>query len=171
MKANPDKCHLLVTTNTLTSVNISGFQIINSTEEKLLGIKFDSKLSFENHVSRLYKKASQKLHALTRIVNYINLSKQKALMKTFVISPFNYIPLVSMFHSRKLNHCINSIHERALRVTYQDYQSTFLQLLQRDNSATIHHRNLQVLASEIFKAKMICHLKLWTKFWIKRAIL
>ena len=160
MKANPDKCHLLVTTNTLTSVNINGFQITNSTEEKLLGIKFDSKLSFENHVSRLYKKASQKLHALTRIVNYINLSKQKALMKTFVISPFNYIPLVSMFHSRKLNHCINSIHERALRVTYQDYQSTFLQLLQRDNSATIHHRNLQVLASEIFKAKMICHLKL-----------
>ena len=130
MKANPDKCHLLVTTNTLTSLNINGFQITNSTEEKLLGIKFDSKLS--------YKKASQKLHALNRIVNYINLSKQKALMKTFLISPFNYCPLVSMFHSRKLNHCINSIHERALRVTYQDYQSTFLQLLQRDNSATIH---------------------------------
>ena len=75
MKANPDKCHLLVTTNTLTSVNINGFQITNSTEKKLLGIKFDSKLSFENHVSSLCKKASQKLHALTRIVNYMNLSK------------------------------------------------------------------------------------------------
>ena len=125
MKANPDKCHLLVTTNTLTSVNINGFQIKNSTEERLLGIKFDSKLSFENHVSSLCKKASQKLHALTRIVNYMNLSKRKALMKTFVISQFNYCPLVWMFHSRKLNHRINSIHERALRVTYQDYQSRF----------------------------------------------
>ena len=153
MKANPDKCHLLVTTNTLTSVNINGFQIKNSTEERLLGIKFDSKLSFENHVSSLCKKASQKLHALTRIVNYMNLSKRKALMKTFVISQFNYCPLVWMFHSRKLNHRINSIHERALRVTYQDYQSTFLQLLQKDNSVTIHQRNLQVLATEIFKAK------------------
>ena len=50
MKANPDKCHRLVTTNSLTSVNINDFQITNSTEEKLLGIKFDSKLSFENHV-------------------------------------------------------------------------------------------------------------------------
>ena len=153
MKANPDKCHLLVTTNTLTSVNINGFQITNSTEEKLLGIKFDSKLSFENHVSSLCKKASQKLHALTRIVNYMNLSKRKALMKTFVISQFNYCPLVWMFHSRKLNHRISSIHERALRVTYQDYQSTFLQLLQKDNSVTIHQRNLQVLATEIFRAK------------------
>ena len=58
-----------------------------------------------------------------------------------------------MFHSRKLNHRINDIHERAFRVTYQDYQSTFLQLLQKDNSVTILQRNLQVLATEIFKAK------------------
>ena len=50
MKANPDKCHRLVATNSLTSANINDFQITNSTEEKLLGIKFDSKLSFENHV-------------------------------------------------------------------------------------------------------------------------
>ena len=38
MKANPDKCHLLVTTNALSSVNVNGFQITNITEEKLLGI-------------------------------------------------------------------------------------------------------------------------------------
>ena len=65
MKTNLDKCHHLVKTNALTFVNINGFQITNSTEEKLLGIKFDSKLFFENHVSRLCKRASQKLHALT----------------------------------------------------------------------------------------------------------
>ena len=75
-------------------------------------------------------------------------------MKTFVISQFNGFPLlVWTFHSRKLNHHINSIHERTLRVAYQDYKSTFLELLQRDNSITIHQRNLQVLATESFKAK------------------
>ena len=68
MKASPDKYHLLVTNNALTSVNINGFQITNSTEETFLGIRFDSKLSFENHISILCKKANQKLHALTRIV-------------------------------------------------------------------------------------------------------
>ena len=52
-KANPDKYNLLVTTNAITSVNINGFQIRNSTEEKLLGTKFHSKLSFENHVLSL----------------------------------------------------------------------------------------------------------------------
>ena len=58
-----------------------------------------------------------------------------------------------MFYSRKLDHSINSIHEWALRVTYQDYESIFLQLLQKGNSVTIHQQNLQVLATEIFKAK------------------
>ena len=160
MKANPHKCHLLVTTNALTSVNINAFQITNSTEEKLLGTKFDNKLSFENHVSRLCKKTSQKLHALTRIINYINWTKRKAFMKTFVISQFNYSPLVWMFQSRKPNHSINGIHERALRVTYQDSKSTFLQLLQKDSSATI----CKFLLMKFLRQKVVYHLIIWKKF-------
>ena len=56
-----------------------------------------------------------------------------------------------MFHSRHLNNKINSIHERALRITYQDNASTFQELLNKDNSVSIHHRNLQVLVTEMFK--------------------
>ena len=67
-------------------------------------------------------------------------------MKIFDTSQFNYCSLVYMFDSRRLNHRINSIHERALRVTYQDYKSAFLQVLEKDNSVII-------LATEIFKAK------------------
>ena len=74
-------------------------------------------------------------------------------MKTFVISQFDYYPLVWMFHSKKLNNRINTIHERALRVTYQDYKSPFFQLLQKDNSVAIHQRSLQVYATEVCKAK------------------
>ena len=56
-----------------------------------------------------------------------------------------------MFHSRSLNNNINSIQERALRITYADKTWTFEQLLERDNSVSIYHRNLQVLATEMFK--------------------
>ena len=83
----------------------------------------------------------------------MNLSKRKNLVKTFVISQFNYCPLIWMFHSRKLNHHVNSIREKALRVTCQDYKSTFLELLEKDNSVTTHQLNSQVLATEILKAK------------------
>ena len=56
-----------------------------------------------------------------------------------------------MFHSRSLNNKINSIHERALRIAYQDKTSAFQELLNKDNSVSIHHRNVQVLATEMFK--------------------
>ena len=56
-----------------------------------------------------------------------------------------------MFQSRHLNNKINYIHERALRITYQNNASTFQELLDKDNSLSIHHRNLQVLATEMFK--------------------
>ena len=69
MKANADKCHLLVTRDTNVTAKIGEFDVKNSSKEKLLGVKIDSKLSFENYVSSLCKKASQKLHALARVVN------------------------------------------------------------------------------------------------------
>ena len=56
-----------------------------------------------------------------------------------------------MFHSRTLNNRINKLHERALRLVYKDPKLTFEQLLEKDNSFTIHHRNLQKLATEIYK--------------------
>ena len=59
-----------------------------------------------------------------------------------------------MFHSRKQNHHINRIHERALRVVYKDHNSSFDELLEKDNSCKIHDRNLQKLVTEIFKVKM-----------------
>ena len=60
-----------------------------------------------------------------------------------------------MFHSRNLKiNRINRIHERALRLVYKDYTSTFGELLLKDNSFRIHHRNLQKLAIEIFKVKL-----------------
>ena len=64
MKANADKCHLLVTRDTDVTAKIGKFDVKNSREEKLFGFKIDTKLSFKNYVSSLDKKASQKLHAL-----------------------------------------------------------------------------------------------------------
>ena len=62
MKANADKCHLLVTRGTDVTAKLGEFDVKNSREEKLLGVKIDNQLSFENHVSSLCKTASQKLH-------------------------------------------------------------------------------------------------------------
>ena len=83
MKLNEDKCHLLTLGNMSddsVSVKIGSSTIANSTEEKLLGVTLDSKLTFEQHVSNLYKKVSNKLYALSRIAHYMDQAKLKMLM-------------------------------------------------------------------------------------------
>ena len=83
----------------------------------------------------------------------MNLEKRRNLMKAFVQSQFSYCPLIWMLHSRKLNNRINRIHERSLRIVYQDVNSSFEELLLKDNSFTVHIRNIQLLAIELYKVK------------------
>ena len=111
----------------------------------------DSNLIFEKHVSNICKKAGNKLSALSRMSTYLGTDKLRLLMRPVVTSQFQYCPLVWMLHSRKMNDKINRLHERALRIAYKDYTSSFVSLLEKDRSVTIHHKKLQLLMIEIFK--------------------
>ena len=153
-RMNTDKCHLLVTNHENdVSINIEGQIIHGSKSVKLLGVCIDNKLDFNEHLSNICKKVGKKLHALRRISNLMNKDKLRIIMKAFIESQFSYCPLVWMFHSRTLNNRINILHEKALRLVYNDQNLSFNELLEIDNSFTIHHRNLQKLATEIFKVK------------------
>ena len=152
LKPNPEKWHLVLSdTNENMVINIANDKIANSSYEKILGIHFDNKLNFNTHVTKLCKRAGQKLHALARISNFMSLKKKKLLMNAFITSQFNYCPLVWMCHNRALNTRINKIHESALRIVYNDDISSFQDLLEKSGTVSIHHRNLQLLAIEIFK--------------------
>ena len=152
LKANPDKFHLILSEkNQDLSIRVDSINIKNSNTEKLLGIKIDNKLTFDPHVSDICTKVSQKLHALSRIGHLMNFNRRKEIVNAFILSQFGYCPLVWMFHSRKLNHRINTLHKRALCIVYQDSKLSFEDLLAKDESFTIHERNIQTLAIELYK--------------------
>ena len=119
----------------------------------MLGINLNNRLGFDTHVINICNRLSNKLHALARISQYMNIHKRRMTMKAFIASEFGYCPLVWMFHSRKLNSRVNKLHERALRIVYQDYASSFTELLEKDNAPTIHNRNIKLLATELVKVK------------------
>ena len=117
----------------------------------LLGITIDHELKFDYHVNYLCKKASLKLNALARIARFMNVSKKQIIVKSFIELQFGYCPLIWMLHSRGLSNKINRIHAIALRTTYNDKSSSCSELLTKDRSVTIHHRNIRALVIEIYK--------------------
>ena len=85
------------------------------------------------------------------MANLLSFNK-RTLFIAFVESQFKYCPIVWMFHSRRTNNKINRLHERALRIVYDDEVSTFEQLLAMDKSFCIQHQNIQRLLIEIYQA-------------------
>ena len=131
MKMNDDKSHLLIFGNKEnTSITIGQSPLMESQNEKLLGITVDKKLNFQAHINNVCKKAGQKLHALARVSKYMNEQQQRITMTSFVTSQFSYCPLVWMCHDRKSNNKINKIHERGLRLMTRDTRASFETLLE-----------------------------------------
>ena len=114
MKVNTGKSHLLLSGNARATATIDNSYIESEDEQVLLGITIDFNLTFENHINSICKKASQKFNALARIAPYMNMQKRRTITKSFA----RYCPLIWMLHRRRHNNKINSIHKRALRITY-----------------------------------------------------
>ena len=94
MKANPDKCHFLCSSNREVSLTIENQIIKNSKFEKLLGIKLDSKLNFNSHIHEICQKAEQKLNAISRIAPYMDFAKKRLIVNAF----FFFLSIITKNH-------------------------------------------------------------------------
>ena len=74
-------------------------------------------------------------------------------MNAFFSSQVGYCLLVWMVHNKRYNNKRNCLHERMLRIVQKVYQSSFAELLSEDKSFTVHHKNVQKLAIEMYKVK------------------
>ena len=62
---------MILSTNELVEIPIGESLIKSTNSEKLLGVKIDSKLSFDKHTKTICKKVSNKLRALARVTPYM----------------------------------------------------------------------------------------------------
>ena len=126
MKINVDICHLLVSTNNTAKIKIGNFDITNSKSEKLLGVKFDHKLSFDDHISEICKKASGKIHALSRVASYIF---QKDV----------FLWMRSLYHNLAIVPLYRCVIVVLTMLIHSDKQSSFETLLEKDGSVSVHN--------------------------------
>ena len=148
LKANSGKSYAMLTTDNKLKINVKGIPISNEKIVKLLGVTVDNKLSFEPHLNLLCKNVSQKIHALAKVSKFISRKETKSYHVAVQLLSFG---IHVMCHSRALNKKMNKLHERALRLVNDDRQSKFDELLNIDKSVTVHYRNLQVIATELYK--------------------
>ena len=153
MALNAGKCHYMCMGNDVENDDFifNGMKLENSNKEVILGITIDKKLTFNEHVKEVCQKAAQKLGALNRISFYLTLDMKKLIFNAVIKSQFSYCSILYLFTSRTSNNRINKIHERSLRLTYDDFESNFEELLLKGNEISFHHRTIQVLMTEIYK--------------------
>ena len=94
MKMSPHKFNLLPCDKKINQVDIFDEKLSSTCREKFLRIKIDDKLTFEEHVEKLYKKASQKVNALARIPYLMRFDQGKRIVNSFVATHFSYCSLV-----------------------------------------------------------------------------
>ena len=151
MKANPDECHLLLSKSGNFEANICENRISNTKLEKVIGVTFDNQLNFNHHISNICKTAGNNLHTLARVSNCMDQDKKRIVFNSYSLSQFNHCPLIWMNDNKSISNGINSLHERESRLIYCDHSSNFQEPLNRDNSVTIHPKNIQALAILIYK--------------------
>ena len=135
LKGNADKYHLITSSKIPVGIEVLNITIMSEEKVKLFGLNFDYQ------ISQLCKKARKKLHALTQVFKYMDISQRKLTANAFIMFQFSYCPLIWMFHGRAMEHRINRIHEKTLRLIYPNqHQLTFKELLEKKNKAVIIHR-------------------------------
>ena len=94
---------------------------------------------FNSHIHDICQKAGHKLNAISIITPYMDFTKRRLLVNVFFYSQSNYYQLVWMCNNRTNNNKINRLHERCLRLIYNDKKSSFKDLLHKDRSVSMHH--------------------------------
>ena len=103
-------------------------------------VTIDSQLKFDDHIK-----------ALCQTANFLNYEKGKILYNTFVMSNFNYSPLIWMYNGKTSSNRVDRVQKRALRILYNDFNVPFEVLLTREDERNVHTKNFQKLMVQIYK--------------------
>jgi hypothetical protein len=112
-------------------INIQGSSISCESTVKLLGIKIDYQLYFDVHIGNICRKATQQLNILKHLGPYLDRISKLTIFHTFILSNFNFCPLSWHFCTERNSKNIEKVQDRALRFVYEDYLSSYEQLLEK----------------------------------------
>ncbi len=154
MKVNAEKFQAIIfgiNNGNEVSFMIDNNDIMAQKEAKLLGVTFDNKLLFDTHISDICRKAGKQLSVLKRMSNVLNRDGKQLLYNTFIFSNFNYCSLIWHFCTMSGTRKIEKIQERSLRYVFNDFTSTYHELLSLSNRSVLYVNRLRVMLQYVYK--------------------
>jgi hypothetical protein len=155
MKVNPDKFQAIAigknTQSKNISFNLNGNIIKTEDEVKLLGVTIDYELKFNSHITNICRKASRQLNVLKRMGKYLNRLGKLTIYHSFILSNFNYCPVIWHFCSEANTKKMGKIQERALKFIYNENHSTYEELLAKSKLPSLKIRRIRTIAIETFR--------------------
>ena len=130
---------------------INGKDVGPSKSVKILGLTIDQKLSFHEHINNICKSAARQLNVLKRLHKYLNLEARLAIFRCYILSNFNYCPIVWHFCSLEQSQLMEKIQERALRFVYNDFTTSYKELLIKGDHQILYIGRLRTIALEVYK--------------------
>ena len=156
MQANADKFQVSVLSRdphiTSITLHINDVVLTSTDLVKLVGVKIDRGLTFHHHISDICRKASYQLSTLMKFSGSLDIDSKLTIFNAFIASNFMYCPIVwhlcSITDSRK----IDKVQENALRFIYNDYKSSYQNILMFASKDSLYISRLKCIVIEIFKA-------------------
>ena len=118
---------------------------------KLLGVKIDDRLSFDDHISSLCLRVSHQINGLRRITKYMTIENRISIYNAFLSANFTYCNTVWHFCSNRSLFMLEKVNKKALRVVLNDYVSTYRDLLDKVSKPTLYVARLKAIAIEAYK--------------------
>ena len=158
MKANPDKFQAMILSPSFDRqiendfcFEIDGVTIKPERCVKLLGVYIDDKLKFHDHVSHICRQAAKQISVLRRFSNILSEKEKLQIFNAFILSNFNYCPLVWHLCGPTLSFKMEKTQERALRFVYNDPVSAYPNLLIRAKKPSLYLSRIRTLSIEVYK--------------------
>jgi hypothetical protein len=154
MKVNTDKfqsMYLNKHNNDTLSFKVGNSNITSESHVKLLGINIDNSLNFDYHVDYVCKKAGKQINAIKRLTNLLDVESKLKIFNSYVYSNFNYCPTVYNTFSTKQTKKLEKLYERGLRFVFNDFDSPYKDILQRNKGKHLALTHLHQLVEQVYK--------------------
>ena len=124
--------HIIIGSNSEMPVLYKNICIKRSTELKILGVIFDSKLKFDKHINHMTKKISKTVNMFSRLRHFVPQFLLSTLYKTLVLPHLTYgSPIWSFTYDRHIEKLVKLQKKMVRIVNFADFRAHSEELLIR----------------------------------------